>query len=973
MTRYKTDHQTRRIVRNASGQDQLFEKSYEEELEAEGGRPVDCLGLTFKNDDARRSHFIGKLREGLEELHGELGGVPFTSVDDVVARLTEIDTWPMGDEARLRKLADRMRHAESSKDLLERWKDEIGFPHGDIEDILALSDPPYYTACPNPFLGSFVAHCGTQYDPKTDDYHREPFAADVTEGKADSVYNAHSYHTKVPPAAIEHYLRHYTRPGDILLDCFCGSGMTGVATERLHQRHSVLIDLSPAACFVASNYTEPLDIDLLHAEATTIVAEVEAEFGSFFQTAHDHNTKGVIDYVIWSDILLCSECNQEIVFWDVAVDWELGKKGKIASALCCPHCDAHLAKRQLRRAFEVHFDRALGHPVERRKMVPVRLVYKVGRNSFEKQPDEADLQLVEQSSDLEINAWYPTDLFMNKEGKWGDLWRGYHKGFSHVHHFTFPRNLRILAEFVRHAQRSPFKRQLMAGVTAVLKYAGYQNRISPSSTMGLFRTMSGTLYLGSILGEVDVASSLRSRFEKKKLKAFYSTKRRASYISTSSATDMSELPNDSIDYVFVDPPFGDNLPYSELNFVWESWLRVRTRPESEAIVSATQQKKLTEYGHLMARSFEEIYRVLKPGRWMTVEFHNSKNAVWASIQEAMSFSGFVVADVRILDKGEVLTKKQFTSVNAVNKDLVISAYKPSRGLERRFELEAGTEDNVWYFLRAHLRRLPVFVEKDGRAETIAERQSYLLFDRMVAFHVQRGVTVPLSAAKLYAGLAQRFPERDGMYFLADQVSEYDKKRMTVREVLQLEIFVIDESAAIQWLKQQLHRKPQTFRDIHPQFLREIGGWQKHERVLELSELLEQNFLRYDGAAEVPNQVHSYLSTNFKELRKLPKDHPSLRTKAKDRWYVPDPNKAGDLERLREGALLREFEEYRQSAERRLKVFRLEAVRAGFKRAWQDRDYETIIAVAQKISEDVLQEDPKLLMWYDQAVTRTEAA
>ena len=158
-------------------------------------------------------------------------------------------------------------------------------------------------------------------------------------------------------------------------------------------------------------------------------------------------------------------------------------------------------------------------------------------------------------------------------------------------------------------------------------------------------------------------------------------------------------------------------------------------------------------------------------------------------------------------------------------------------------------------------------------------------------------------------------------------------------------------------------------DIHPQFLREIGGWQKHERALELSELLGESFLRYDGTGDVPSQIHGYLSTNFKELRNLPKDHPGLRAKAKDRWYVADPNKAGDLEKLRERTLLREFEEYRESTQKRLKVFRLEAVRAGFKRAWQERDYETIIAVARKVPENVLHEDPKLLMWYDQSTTR----
>jgi len=268
-----------------------------------------------------------------------------------------------------------------------------------------------------------------------------------------------------------------------------------------------------------------------------------------------------------------------------------------------------------------------------------------------------------------------------------------------------------------------------------------------------------------------------------------------------------------------------------------------------------------------------------------------------------------------------------------------------------------------------MKQLPVFVSKDGKAEVIAERQNYLLFDRMVAFHVQRGVTVPLSAAEFYAGLEQRFSQRDGMYFLPEQVAEYDKKRITFREVIQLQFFVTDESSSIQWLKQQLIKKPQTFKELHSQFLKEIGGWQKHEKPLELSEMLEQNFLRYDGKGEVPSQIHSYLSTNFKELRNLPKDDENLRAKAKDRCYVPDPNKAGDLEKLRERSLLKEFEEYRTSGQKRLKVFRLEAVRAGFKKAWQEWDYATIITVARKVPENVLQEDPKLLMYYDQAITR----
>ena len=428
------------------------------------------------------------------------------------------------------------------------------------------------------------------------------------------------------------------------------------------------------------------------------------------------------------------------------------------------------------------------------------------------------------------------------------------------------------------------------------------------------------------------------------------------------------LPDNAIDYVFTDPPFGENIFYADLNYLVESWHGIRTCSETEAIVDRPKGKEIADYQRLMQRCFQAYCRVLKPGRWITVVFHNSKNAVWNAIQEAMLAAGFVVADVRTLDKQQG-SYKQVTST-AVKQDLVISAYKPNGGLEDRFRLKAGTEDGAWDFVRTHMRQLPVFVARDGSAEVIAERQGYLLFDRMVAFHVQRGVTVPLSATEFQDGLAQRFPERDAMFFLPEQVAEYDTKRLGARELVQLELFVKDEESAIQWLRQQLTKKPQTFQEIHPHFIRELGGWQKHEKMIELSEFLAQNFLCYDGKGEVPSQIHAYLSGNFKELRNLPKDDLALRAKARDRWYVPDSRKAGDLDELRTRGLLREFDEYRHSTQRRLKLFRLEAIRAGFRRAWQARDYDTIIEVARKVPENVLQEDPKLLMWYDQALTRS---
>lgn len=120
-----------------------------------------------------------------------------------------------------------------------------GFPIGTNEAILSLSAPPYYTACPNPFLTEILEEWEREnkkeigYKNQQSEYHRDPFASDVSEGKNDPIYNAHSYHTKVPHKAIMRYILHYTEPGDIVLDGFCGTGMTGVASQLCGDKKTV--------------------------------------------------------------------------------------------------------------------------------------------------------------------------------------------------------------------------------------------------------------------------------------------------------------------------------------------------------------------------------------------------------------------------------------------------------------------------------------------------------------------------------------------------------------------------------------------------------------------------------------------------------------------------------------------------------------------------------------------------------------
>ena len=926
----------------------LFDSLLEEPQKPSG--PVTCLGMTFENDEARRAHFT-------EELQKKLQDPDFRKIE--------------------------------------------GFPIGSEEDILNLSDPPYYTACPNPWIADFIAEWEAQKpdEPEGNHYHREPFAADVSEGKNDPIYNAHSYHTKVPHKAIMRYILHYTQPGDIVFDGFCGTGMTGVAAQmcgdrevvmslgyqvkpdgtilqeemdengkkvwrpfsKLGVRRTVLNDLSPAATFIAYNYNTPVDVAAFEREAKRILKEVEKECGWMYETKHSDGRTGKINYTVWSDVFVCPDCTGEVVFSKAAVDEDSGHVNKEFS---CPSCNSPLSKRSLDRAWASQYDEYLKKTIKQAKQVPVLIDYSIGKQRFSKQPDDKDLATLRTIDASVIPYDFPTIRLMDgKETRRNDV-----IGITHMHHFYFKRGLWVLGCAYQKASELPenIKRYILFTVQQAVQGFAKISRYVPTHFSQVNQYLSGTLYVGSQVVDVSLPYILDG-----KIKRLSSILKKSSLYSkqvlTTQDSSSFDLPSDSFDYIFIDPPFGANLNYSELNFLWESWLKIWTNNKQEAIENSVQGKGINEYRQLMTACFQEAYRILKPGRWMTIEFSNTKASVWNSIQTALTEAGFIVANVSALDKKQG-SFKAVTTPTAVKQDLVISAYKPNGGFEDRFQKEAQTEEGVWDFVRTHLKYLPVTKLQGVMLLMVPERDPRILFDQMIAFYVRKGYPVPISSQEFQIGLAQRFSERDGMYFLPDQVAEYDRKKMTSGAPQQLSMFVSDEASSIQWLRQLIKEKPQTFSDINPQFMQQLGGWSKNEAQLDLRELLNQNFLSYDGKGPVPEQIHAYLSTNWKELRNLPKDDPSLVTKARDRWYVPDPNKAGDLEKLREKALLKEFEEYKE-VKKKLKVFRLEAVRAGFKKAWQERDYAVIVAVADKIPNNVLEEDPKLLMWYDQAVTR----
>lgn len=846
---------------------------------------------------------------------------------------------------------------------LDGFRDRPGFPLGDDDAIVGLSLPPFHTACPNPYIADWLAEASS------DDTDREdpgPYVTDITVGKGNAFYKAHSYPTKVPHPAIMRFLLHYTKPGDVVLDGFAGSGSAGVAAQACGQpdpkirqaieeemgnvqwgyRRAVLSDLSPSASFIAAGLNLPVDANEFDKASRDILDRFDVELGWMYRTTHSNGQPARIEYTVWSEVFTCPECGSAVVFYDVAYN---PTTGRVEEPFRCPGsgCGAELDKGRLEQRLTTTRT-PVGDTTDRIEMRPVRIHYVYNGQRYDKAPDQADLDVLARVARQPLAGPVPSQElpFMHMTHERAPLPK---KGFTRVHHFWGDRSLQSLAWLWNEARShsNPLTRSaLLFWVEQAFWGLSFMNRYQPiqQGKLGgsqVNRQMTGVYYVPSLHSECAVRYNLEgSQATRGKRVSLVKTWKNSAarlgqvMLSTGSSTSL-DVPNDSIDYVFVDPPFGANIYYADLAYLIESWHGVYSRSADEAIQNQSRRvpRSLDEYGELMSQCFAEFYRVLKPGRWMTVEFSNHSNEVWLTVQRALEQAGFMVADTRILDK-EQLSYRQVTADSAAKKDLVISCYKPAISSPKEGIVGDGDPETAWSFVREHLSHLPITDGRRGEARPIRERMADRLYDRMIAFHVNRRIPVPVTTIEFYAGLDQRYPIRDGMYFLDFQVESYERHRITIKDLLEDTLFITGESSAVQWLRQYLkaRKRPLPYSEIQPAFLSELGnGLADWEELPELRELLEQNFVQDDEG----------------------------------RWYVPNPKKAADLEKLRRRSLLREFESY-LSGSGKLTKFRSEAVRTGFDDAWDRREFDLIVKIGKRLPSDVLVEDPTLRYFVDNA-------
>jgi ribosomal protein S27AE len=578
----------------------------------------------------------------------------------------------------------------------------------------------------------------------------DPLSIPARGGKSTPAYLAHSYPTKIPPEAIEPYLLHYTKPGALVLDPFCGSGTTGLAARRTGRR-VVLNDLSHGAVHLASNVALEIDVRALRDGADRVMRAIAGPYARWYSTTGRDGGPARIEWTLWSASFECPNCGEESVLWDHAVDREAGT---VTGTWPCGRC---------------------GEAVNKRTAVPLGslpawMSITDSQGRYEREPSAEDIEMILDLEHEPIEDWTPR-VPLGPDREMYVRCALHLQGINEVADFWTARNLRAVARLWAVIGEEKDVRVRQALAFAFTNTVWHATRMRRYNARGGQRPLTGTLYVPQLSIEVNPLGVFANKL--RQLQRFYaadSAKATGLTLLNGPAQDLA-LDDQCVDYCFTDPPFGANIFYADCAVVWESWLGGVTDTTREAVVNqslkpAAGGKTVDDYAAIMADAFTEIHRVLKPDAWTTVVFNSSDPEVWSALRVAVEQAGFDVASASHIDKSQQSFKGykgRSGKENVPAFDLVLNVHKP--GVVRRRPKPPGGLHEAGDLLSEHLRSLPTIGEDP---EMDRQRTLPFLHSLLVQAHFNGSIGLEVGSYALVRRLCE-------LRFRCDPLGRYDLK------------------------------------------------------------------------------------------------------------------------------------------------------------------------------------------------------
>lgn len=675
------------------------------------------------------------------------------------------------------------------------------------------------------------------------------------------VYKMHRYFARRPWSVFSELVKHYSNPGSIILDPFCGGGVTIIEGLKL-RRKVVGVDLNPMATFITK--MEVVDVDLYEIEKAFSIIEgtLKNKILELYEVICSNcNNKTYFNWMEWNYGLECPNCKSVI---------DLEQKIKVGYGIYqCPKCKFKIIPRKSKKRGDV--PKRLSYDCHICRYHETRNVIKSDLNIIKNIESNFDKIFKKQ------NLWYPPDKIpLGKETN-----KVIERGFSHFYDLFTKRNLYSLSLLYKEIEKinnKNVKELFLMTLTSGLGWASKMNMLRYGSTPGgwgkhsywvpgnpleqniwlIYKNRYGAMYNGKNYSNKEIGNYYKEARNFDEIKSNDSS----CLIINRSSTNIP-LPNQSVDTIITDPPYGGNVNYSELSDFWAVWLRSSLNVKQgmfvtnheEAIVNEYQKKGIKDYRELMYKIFKECNRVLKDDRWMVMTFHNKDFQVWNSLHLAAHDSGFILSE----EDGMIYqppiqsyittahTRKQGGSMLG---DFILSFKKAKSKPERQLILAVEIDKRI----------------QELAAEAILHHKGATLsviYMKLIPFLLNNNLLDKTDEKAVIPYLTEDFEEKGGKWYLKEKLGknldEYLKKysQSHYKEDYRVLNFVPVEARLEYLIRRYLYEKGQATQD---EILNEI-----------YTNLINSNAAEYGEISGVLNRIASPVGKNGRKVWKLKED------------------------------------------------------------------------------------------------------